>query len=217
MPDTIRTSRGCVRPWLGGLLAAIAVVSSPPAYADKQPSLVLHELVAGASRSIDRHEVAALVLIVGLSLFAVVTAMLLVHTRARSARAEASWHDESAALRTELDRANALLLSEPQFVADWPAASDEPSIGGDPSIVGVAAPHHVLAFGSWLEPGKARVLERAVDALRALGEPFAMSFITLGGRPIEGAPSPAARSCGSRMRPASSANSWSLARGTRRC
>ena len=185
MPDTIRTSRGCVRPWLGGLLAAIAVVSSPPAYADKQPSLVLHELVAGASRSIDRHEVAALVLIVGLSLFAVVTAMLLVHTRARSARAEASWHDESAALRTELDRANALLLSEPQFVADWPAASDEPSIGGDPSIVGVAAPHHVLAFGSWLEPGKARVLERAVDALRALGEPFAMSFITLGGRPIE--------------------------------
>ncbi len=185
MPDTIRTSRGCVRPWLGSLLAAIAVAPPLPAYADKQPAVVLHELVAGASRSIDRHEVAALALIAGLSLFAVVTAILLVRIRARSVRAEASWRDETAALRAELDRANALLLSEPQLVVDWPAASDEPSIEGDPSIVGVSAPHRVLAFGSWLEPGKARAMEQAVGALRALGEPFAMSFVTLAGRPIE--------------------------------
>ena len=185
MPDTIRTSRGCVRPWLGRLLAAIGVVASLPAYAEQKPALVLHELVAGASRSIDRHEIAALALIIGLSLFAVVTAILLVRTRARAARLEAAAHDETAALRGGLDRANALLLSEPQLVVDWPAASDEPSIEGDPSIVGVSAPHRVLAFGSWLDPGKARAMEQAVGALRALGEPFAMSFVTLAGRPIE--------------------------------
>jgi len=185
MPDTIRTSRGCVRPWLGRLLAAIAAAPPLPAYADKQPAVVLHQLVAGAQRSIDRHEVAALALIVGLALFAVVTAVLLVRTRARAARAEASWHDETATLRAERDRANALLLSEPQLVVDWPAASDEPSIEGDPSILGVAAWHRALAFGSWLEPGKARALERAVEGLRSLGEPFAMSFVTLAGRPIE--------------------------------
>ena len=185
MPDTIRTSRGCVRPWLGRLLAAIGVVASLPAYAEQKPALVLHELVAGASRSIDRHEIAALALIVGLSLFAVVTAILLVRTRARAARLEAAAHDETAALRGGLDRANALLLSEPQLVVDWPAASDEPSIEGDPSIVGVSAPHRALAFGSWLDPGKARAMEQAVGALRALGEPFAMSFVTLAGRPIE--------------------------------
>ena len=185
MPDTIRTSRGCVRPWLGRLLAAIAVVPSLPAHAEQKPALVLHELVAGASRSIDRHEVAALALIIGLLLFAAVTAILLVRTRARSARLEASAHDETAALRAELDRANALLLSEPQLVVEWPAASDEPSIEGEPSIVGVSAPHRVLAFGSWLDPGKARAMEQAVEALRVLGEPFAMSFVTLAGRPIE--------------------------------
>ncbi len=84
MPDTIRTSRGCVRPWLGRLLAAIGVAPSLPAYAEQKPALVLHELVADASRSIDRHEIAALALIVGLSLFAVVTAILLVRTRARA-------------------------------------------------------------------------------------------------------------------------------------
>src|SRR5208282_2615345 len=105
--------------------------------------------------------IAILVLVLGLVLFAVVTAIMLVRTRAISARVEASSRDEIAALRDELDRANALLLSEPQVMVDWPAASDLPSIDGDPAIVGVAAPHRVLAFGSWLDAGKARAMEQA--------------------------------------------------------
>jgi len=185
MPDTIRASRGYVCPWQGGLLAAICAVQPLPARADQRPALALHELVVGASRSIDRHEIAALVLLLGLLLFAVVTAILLVRTRARATRSEASARDETAALRAELDRANALLLSEPQLVVDWPAASDEPSIEGDPAILGVSAPHRVLAFGTWLDGGKARAMEQAVEALRALGEAFSMSFVTLAGRPIE--------------------------------
>ena len=56
-----------------------------PARAADPPTLVLHELVLGASRSIDRHEVAVLVLLVGLLLFAVVTAILL-FARARGWR-----------------------------------------------------------------------------------------------------------------------------------
>ena len=70
-------------------------------------------------------------------------------------------------------------------MVDWPAASDEPSIEGDPAIVGVSAPHRVLAFGSWLDAGKARAMEQAVEALRARGEAFRMAFTTLAGRPIE--------------------------------
>ena len=125
------------------------------------------------------------VLLVGLLLFAVVTAILLVRTRARSARLEASSHDEIATLRAELDRANALLASEPQVMVDWPPGSDEPSIEGDPAVVGVSAPHRVLAFGSWLPAGKASAMEQAVEALRTRGEAFSMSFTTLAGRPIE--------------------------------
>jgi signal transduction histidine kinase len=185
MPDTIRRSGGCARPWLGGFPLAIAALSPLPARADGPPTLVLHELVLGASRSIDRHEVAVLVLLVGLLVFAVVTAILLLRSRAAWARLETSSHDEIAALRADLDRANALLLSEPQVMVDWLAASDEPSIEGDPAVVGVAAPRRVLAFGSWLDAGKATAMEQAVEALRARGESFSMAFTTLSGRPIE--------------------------------
>ncbi|MGA2312381.1 MAG: PAS-domain containing protein [Xanthobacteraceae bacterium] len=185
MPDTIRRSGGTTRPWLGGFPIAIGAVWAAPARAADKPSLALHELVVGASRSIDRHEIAVFVLLVGLLLFAVVTAILLVRTRARSARLEASSHDEIATLRAELDRANALLASEPQVMVDWPPGSDEPSIEGDPAVVGVSAPHRVLAFGSWLPAAKASAMEQAVDALRTRGEAFSMSFATLAGRPIE--------------------------------
>ncbi len=189
MPDTIRTSRGYADPWPSGLLAAIGVISpiaSPvPARADQQPALALHELVLGASRSIDRHEIVALVLVCGLLLFAVVTAIVLVRMRARSTRLEASARDEIAALRASLDRANALLQSEPQVVVDWPAASDQPGIEGDPALVGVSAPHRVLAFGSWLDSAKAQAMEHAVDALRMRGEAFAMTLTTAAGQPIE--------------------------------
>ena len=61
-------------------------------------------------------------LMLGLVLFAVVTAIMLVRARARWARLETSSRDEIATLRSDLDRANALLLSEPQVMVDWPAA-----------------------------------------------------------------------------------------------
>ncbi len=194
MPDTIRISGGYAHPWRRGLFAVIETVFGTAflgtalpisAYADAPPALALHELVVSAHRSIDRHEIAFFVLVVGLILFTVVTAIMLVRTRARSARLEASSRDEITALRDDLDRANALLLSEPQVVVDWPAASDLPCIDGNPAVVGVTAPHRVLAFGSWLDPGKARAMEQAVDALRTRGEAFSLTLTTTAGRPIE--------------------------------
>jgi signal transduction histidine kinase len=193
MPDTIRTSRSYARRRHGqgivGFLAAIvavsAVIAPKPAGAAEQPALALQELVLSAHRSIDQHEITFLALVFGVVLFAVVTAILLVRTRGRAARFEAWSRDEIASLRAELDRANALLLSEPQVVVDWPAGSDEPSIDGDPAIFGIVASHRVLAFGSWLDPGKASAIEHAVDALRARGEAFAMTLTTLTGHPIE--------------------------------
>ena len=66
MPDTIRRGGGLARPWLGGFVFAAGVnvptVHSLPARAEQPPpKLMLHELVEGATRSIDRHEIAALV------------------------------------------------------------------------------------------------------------------------------------------------------------
>jgi signal transduction histidine kinase len=186
MAETIRTSRSYARPWLlrgiGGFLAVLGAIS--PAAAD-QPALSLEELVLTAHRSIDQHEIAFLALVCGVVLFAVVTAIMLVRTSVRAARLEAWSRDEIARLRDEVEHANALFLSEPQVVVDWPAGSDEPSIDGDPGAVGVSASHRVLAFGSWLDPGKASAMERAVDALRARGEAFSMTLTTLSGDPVE--------------------------------
>ena len=185
MPETIRRSGGFARPWLGGFALAIATGFPIGVHADEPPRIALHELVLGASHSVGSHEVAALALLVGLLVFSVVTANMLLRARARWARLERSAQERIAALRTGLDRANALLASEPQIIVDWPAASDEPSIEGDPAIVGISADHDVLDFGVWLDPAKAGALERAIELLRARGEPFAMAFTTLHGRPIE--------------------------------
>ena len=219
MPDTIRRSGGFARPWRGGFSIAVGALLPLPARAAEQPKIVLHEIVVDATRSIDSHQVAVLVLLVGLLTFAVVTAIMLLRTRARLSRLETSSHDEVAALRADIDRANALLLSEPQVMVDWPAASDEPSIEGDPEIVGASAPHRVLAFGSWLDPARAAAMEQAVDALRTRGEAFAMAFTTLGGRPIEAQGRAIAGRAVLRLKDAaaSNANCSILPAVTRRC
>src|SRR5580692_10209986 len=98
MPDTIRRSGSDARPWFGGFRLAVGIAASfliapIPAGAEEAPKLVLHELVVGASHQIDNHEVAVLVLLGGLLLFSVVTAILLLHARTRLARLETSSHD----------------------------------------------------------------------------------------------------------------------------
>jgi signal transduction histidine kinase len=191
MPDTIRTSRRYERRRqvgrLGGFLAALATTMSAtrPAGAVEPPSLALQELVLSVHRSIDQHGLAFMALVLGVVLFAVVTAIMLVRSRARASRLETWSRDEIARLRDETDRANALLLSEPQVVVDWPAGSDEPGIDGDTAALGVSAPHRVLAFGSWLDPAKAAAMEHAVDGLRLRGQAFSMTLTTLSGQPIE--------------------------------
>ena len=193
MPDTIRISGGCARPWRSGFARAVVAAIGTllgtflpaPSFAEEQPALALHELVLTAQDSIDRHEIAVLVLVLGLIFFTVVTAIMLLRTHARASRLESSSRDQISALRSELDRANALLFSEPQVLIDWLAASDQPSIDGDPSIVGVFAAHRVLAFGTWLEAGKAAAMEQAVEALRSRGEGFSLTLTTLSGHPIE--------------------------------
>ena len=177
MPDTIRTSGGSARPRLGGFratdaLAAFAMAltsgSLAPAHAEELPLFDLRYLARDAYHGFGSHELAILIPMLGLVAFAAVTAVLLVRARARAARVESVSRDEIAGLRDRLDRAQALLLSERQVFVDWPAASENPGIEGDPDILGVPAPHRVLAFGSWLDAAKATEMEHAVEALCAM-------------------------------------------------
>jgi signal transduction histidine kinase len=145
------------------------------------PDAIAHVLVA-----FDRHELIAIALTLAVLCFAVSAAILLVRTRARAAAREAAAYDEIVSLQVQNDRASMLLHVEPQVIIAWAAANDEPDIIGDTTLVApIAAPHRVLAFGTWLTAEQSVALERAIDALRAEGAGFAMALTTLAGRPIE--------------------------------
>ena len=205
MPDAIRiTVEGFgAHPQRGGFRASVFAVSTTlcsllpvgtafaaglqadaPEGAATQPATL--EAYIAAFMALDRHELAALGLTLSILCFAVVTAILLVRTRARLAETEAAARDESVTSKAAVDRAYALLLAEPQILIAWAAASDDPEIIGDPALVtGPDEPHRVLAFGVWLGADKAAEMERSVDALRARGVSFAMTVTTLTGRVIE--------------------------------
>jgi signal transduction histidine kinase len=190
MPETIRGRRGgrARRRHAGfaAILAGAGTLLPHPALAAERASSQMISDYFDAFAALERHEIAALALALGVILFAVVTAIALLRTRARTAQTLATKQAEINALREERDRANALLFSEPQVVVVWPAGSDDPDIFGDASVITHApVPRRVLAFGTWLAPEPARALEDAAEALRARGESFAFALTTLDGRHVE--------------------------------
>jgi signal transduction histidine kinase len=201
MPDTIRITGGSFRahPERSGFGTAIAAaVCSMMAPAQACAQEAVQEAVKGAldvsaiglyvlavSR-LDRHEVAALALTLGILCFAVVTAVMLVRTRRRLAATEAAARDEIIALRARADRANALLMSEPQVVIAWSTTDDEPEIIGDPRLVtDIRAVDRALEFNRWLRSDQASAIAGAVEALRSRGLGFAMTLTTQTSRLIE--------------------------------
>lgn len=148
-----------------------------------------------ALASLERHEVASLALTLGILVFAVVVSIAYLRTRVRASGVTDQAQGEIARLKDELDRANAIILSEPQVIVAWRETSAEPLILGDAAgLTGQPAVRRLLAFGTWLEPGAAREMEAALDSLRRRGEAFGRVLRTrdsrhveIEGRPIAGA------------------------------
>jgi len=190
MPGTIRRTGG--RPSshperYGFRIVAIALATAAgvvPARADG--GLPDFTDYINALATLNRSEIVAMVLTLGVLLFGVVTAVMLVRTRIGAGLNDSKLRDRIAAVRADHDRLRTLLMSDPQVLVSWAAADNEPEIIGDTSLVTTASiPQRVLAFGSWLEPEKAQAMERLTDALRAHGEGFGMQLMTLSGRAIE--------------------------------
>jgi len=177
----VRLWRGVSLLVIAAVLAALASVRaiSAPANSEFLP-------VIDVSAAPEWGGVALLALVLGVLVFAVTTAVVLVRLRLRSASAEAALRDRIVQLHGEADRVHALLLAEPQILVSWTAAGTEPDIVGDVGLVTEATtPLRVLAFGSWLAPEEAQAMEHAVDALRSRGESFAMPLVTRSGRMLE--------------------------------
>ena len=188
MPDRIRITDTSIGACPGRSLICTAIASAlaaNPTPARAEPALNVSTYIYAVSQ-LDRHEAAALGLTLGILFFAVVTAIMLVRTRRRLAATEAAARDEALALRAKVERANALLLSEPQVVIAWSTIEDEPEITGDPRfITDIGTPISVLEFGQWLDPDQSRAICGAVEALRARGTGFALTLTTPSHRLIE--------------------------------
>jgi signal transduction histidine kinase len=192
MPDPFRSTAESLgaRPPRSGFCAAALVAACaflPSHSAVAQDNAFASSSAVGAYLAalfmLDRHEMAALALTLGMVAFAVTTAILLVRTRRRLAHMTAMRRDEAIAARAEIDRARALLLSEPQILITWPATGEKPELLGDVSLIAGEAP--ALAFAEWLPSESAGELERSLDALRARGVSFAMNLVTRTNQLIE--------------------------------
>ncbi|HEX2654570.1 MAG TPA: PAS-domain containing protein [Xanthobacteraceae bacterium] len=193
MPGTIRARSGRIlagpRPRGFQIAAAatlLAIGSCAQASALDFSTLAAAKPYAAALSHLEHREIVGLSLTFGVVFFAVVSAIGFIRTRTRAARMDAKARSEISSLRDRVDRAHALLLSEPQIVITWPAAAEEPELFGDMAIVAASsAPHRALAFGTWLSAEQAAVMEEAVELLRSNGEGFAMAATTLAGRYVE--------------------------------
>jgi signal transduction histidine kinase len=193
MPETIRTANERLRsrPWRGGFLAAFVVAQfgialSTPARAEAGLASGVLDAVQRAASVFGRQDIATLTLTIGLLCFAVLATIVLMRTRKTAERVESAALDQVMQLHADIDRLKALLLSEPQVLVEWSAATDQPDILGD---IGLVVPggvgERVLAFGSWLEPTAAQRMQHAVETLRSDGRGFVMTLTTSAGRPIE--------------------------------
>ncbi len=183
MPEMIRgRCANSTHPWRDGFgtaVAAGAAILLPDVAAAETPLRPMTDYVT-AFAELEAHEIAVLALTLGVIVFAVVTAIALLRTRARSALQFAAQQAEINELREARDRATALLLSEPQVIVVWPAGADDPEISGDVTLLlRTPLPRRVLAFGTWLAPENAQALDIAVDALRAEGRSFSLPMTTL--------------------------------------
>lgn len=191
MPEVFRTTRKhrSIR-WHrcapGFIAAGGALLGGGSARADAPLRLDAGFAYLQAFARLEHHEIAGLALLLGVLVFAVMTAIMLVRTRTRAATTEIASRQEIAALQSDVDRLATLLMSDPQILVVWMAGVGEPEIIGEAELVAPSlASSQLLAFGTWLDADKAQAMEQAIERLRTKGEGFSMLLTTLLGRHVE--------------------------------
>jgi signal transduction histidine kinase len=181
-----RTLLSCTFLARGGRAALGTLAGAGLGFAQPAHAADLSFLHAITTVGINHQEFAALTTALSLLGFSVVAAILLMRTRLRAARNEAGLRSEIQSLQSEADRYRALLFAEPQVLIAWPAGEDRPQISGDVSfLTAQESPQRILAFGTWLPPGSAPQMDRAVDTLRESGEGFLLNLTASNGHAVE--------------------------------
>jgi signal transduction histidine kinase len=192
MPEPIRTANEGLRSrqWRDGFLsismaASFCLVHGTPAYADVGTALAAVDILQQLFSGLGQQEVTSLSLLLGLICFSLLAVIALLKSRRTVSQTKTMARGEALMLHAEIDRLKALLLSEPQILVAWGEA-EEPDVVGDSSFLSSGdRPERVLAFGTWLKPATAQVLEHAVERLRGEGRGFVMNITSTTGTAIE--------------------------------
>jgi signal transduction histidine kinase/PAS domain-containing protein len=134
---------------------------------------------ASSLAHLDPHNAIGVATFTGLVMVVTATAFLYLRERRKWSERERALANEMADLRGAVDRAELLTRSDRQIIVTWTGRDSDPRFEGDASIVGkdMALPRS-LAFGSWLHPADAAVLDGALAQLRERGEGFRLTLRT---------------------------------------
>ncbi|MCJ2036748.1 sensor histidine kinase [Methylobacterium sp. J-068] len=135
------------------------------------------------------HNAAGLAILIGLTVFSTIVALLHMRERSRWTRRERDLVTELTALRGAHDRAEMLLNAERQIIVTW-SGRGAPTVEGDVGLVdGKRLSGDIqtafLGFESWLHAVDADALNTAIESLRARGTGFRLSLRTQSGRFID--------------------------------
>ncbi len=140
-----------------------------------------------AAMPIGTTEVIQLALSVGVMGAALISAIVMIRERHRTMAENAQLRARIADVNATLQRSDAILNLRDQRVIVWPGDNQKPELVGTlPPEAG--APEErasFLAFGRWLAPRSAVLLERGIAALREKGIPFDIVAETHGGATLE--------------------------------
>ncbi len=136
--------------------------------------------------SIGTVEVIQLALFVGVTGAAMLSAIMLIRERGRTAAENIEFRSRVAELDAALQRAEALLNLKDRRILVWSGEGAKPELVGAIELPGVPEDRATfMAFGRWLAPGSAAALERAIAALRDERQPFDLAIETTRGMPLE--------------------------------
>ncbi|MCJ2044700.1 PAS-domain containing protein [Methylobacterium sp. J-078] len=171
------------------LVCAGALVVAVPGHPAHAIGTGLDASAVAAGFGQHTHNAAGLAILIGLTIFATIVALLHMRERGRWTRRERDLLSELSSLRGAHDRAEMLLNAERQILVTW-SGRGAPTVEGDIGLVDgkrIAGDVHsaFLAFETWLHAVDADALSSAVETLRARGTGFRLSLRSQNGRFID--------------------------------
>jgi signal transduction histidine kinase len=144
-------------------------------------------LAAGEAAALDARTLLTLGINLGIIAFAVGTAIACLRATERARRTEAAALREAERYRASEGMLDTLLAAEPQaLLAVSESGEAELLIATLPASLGVPSDTaELLDFATWLDPGSAKALDDAIDALVERGEPFNLMLRTERDRYVE--------------------------------